>query len=126
MNRARSTLAALALTVTIAGASVAAVAATVTLIDVRSAVPSPSPDVLSFRIAYEDEAHDMWREALTHGESVCLTELNDGGPRYWLHSCAQPRFANQVPCEDGPCYVYSTPLAMAQGQIARIEGDAGQ
>src|SRR3546814_5020366 len=94
MNRARSTLSALAIVATIAGASVAAVASTVALIDVRSTPPAPSPDVLSIRLQDEDTAHDMWDEARSMGESVCLTELNDGGLRYWLHSCASPRFTD--------------------------------
>src|SRR3546814_7087349 len=56
MNRARSTLSALAIVATIAGASVAAVASTVALIDVRSTPPAPSPDVLSIRLQDEDTA----------------------------------------------------------------------
>lgn len=94
MNRAQSTLSALAIVAAIAGASVAAVASTVALIDERSTQPAPSPDVLSIRLQDEDTAHDMWNEALSLGEQVCLTELNDGGLRFWLHSCAQPRFTD--------------------------------
>lgn len=90
---ARATLTALAITAAIAGASVT-VACTAALVAERSAPPVASPDVLSIRMMHEDEAHDMWQEALSLGESVCLTELNDGGLRYWLHSCPSPRFEN--------------------------------
>src|SRR3546814_19423163 len=72
MNRARSTLSALAIVATIAGASVAAVASTVALIDVRSTPPAPSPDVLSIPLQDEDTAPDLWEEAPSMGESVRL------------------------------------------------------
>lgn len=90
---ARSTLAALAITAAIAGASVA-VAATAALVAERSAPPTASPDVLSIRLMHEDEAHDFYNEARSMGESICLTEMNDGGLRYWLHTCASPRFTD--------------------------------
>lgn len=89
----RATATTLAMLSAIAGASVA-VASMAALVAERSAPPRPSPDVLSIRMMHEDEAHDMWHEALSLGESVCLTELNDGGLRYWLHSCPSPRFEN--------------------------------
>lgn len=94
MNRARSTLTGLAMVAMVAGASVAAVASTVALIDVRSAPPTARPDVLSIRLLDEDTAWDLYNEARSMGESVCLTELNDGGLRYWLHSCPNPRFTD--------------------------------
>jgi hypothetical protein len=71
-----------------------ALASTVALVAERSAPPTASPAVLSIRMMHEDEAHDMWHEALSLGESVCLTELNDGGLRYWVHTCAHPRFTD--------------------------------
>src|SRR3546814_11425089 len=94
MNRARSTLSALAIVATIAGASVAAVASTVALIDVRSTPPAPSPDVRAIRLQDEDTAHDMWGEARSTGESVSLEELNEGGLRYWLHRGTSQRFTD--------------------------------
>lgn len=93
MNRAQSTLSALAIVAAIAGASVAAVASTVALIDERSTPPAPSPDVLSIRLQDEDKAWDIWTAMKRDGERVCLSELTDGGLRYWLHSCDDPHYA---------------------------------
>lgn len=93
MNRAQSTLTAIMAMATIASASMA-VASTAALIGERSRPVAASPDVLSIRLRDEDVAHDMWAESLSLGERTCLTELNDGGLRYWLHSCARPQFTN--------------------------------
>lgn len=101
MNRATSTLTALAILTALGGACVAAVGSTVALVDARTAPPTARPDILSIRLLNEDTAHDLYNEARSMGESVCLTELNDGGLRYWLHSCASPRFTDAGTGEGG-------------------------
>lgn len=70
------------------------VAQTAAMVAERSKPAVAAPAVMSIRIRDEDVAHDMWQEAMSIGESVCLTELSDGGLRYWLHSCERPGFTN--------------------------------
>ncbi len=74
------------------GAVVAVMTATMAL--VAPPAPKADPDVLSIRLLDEDVAHDLWEESKSLGEKTCLTELNDGGLRYWLHSCEEPKFTN--------------------------------
>lgn len=93
MTRPAEALAAILAMATVASASMA-IASTAALIGERSRPAVASPDVLSIRIRDEDVAHDMWSESLSIGEKTCLTELNDGGLRYWLHSCDRPHFTD--------------------------------
>lgn len=75
--------------------AIATIASTASLIAERSQAPSPDANVLSMRLVHEDQAWDIWHDLHRSGESVCLTELNDGKPRYWLHSCPVSRFMGQ-------------------------------